>query len=402
MDSPTDTVIALRLPASAPSSATAASPVPFPWIPTQLSATSPEPEPSPSIVTSSRRSAWSLMGKTRRRGEKEEEKRRKKEEARARKGQLAVDLRGREEAQQRVDGASFLYGHYLESQTGGVTAVVPPGSTAEKVAQLRALHPHESSSASSGDHLVMKVMERASPRTEEEPTPLPPANAWEVYTMTPRPPCPHGPSRSQMRGGCLRQRAATAPPSRLQTRGGLLRQCPPPCHATPRHPDPLPPANAWGCLQLYPQMPRHPRQTIPTPSLQRAPPAPHACKHVGESATTRHHTSPTMPRRHPLPAPRARKRVGVCDNTRCATPLQPLALFWLEKATHDARRIVLRDDDVLQPKLVQVKRVPSELWVHAVEAPQRRTSSTSNVTARSTIVCVSASRASHSAPTGAP
>jgi hypothetical protein len=42
--------------------------------------------------------------------------------------------------------------------------------------------------------------------------------------------------------------------------------------------------------------------------------------------------------------------------------------FWLEKVTHDARRIVLRDDDVLRPELVQVERVPSELWVRAVEA----------------------------------
>ncbi|KAI0284109.1 hypothetical protein BC826DRAFT_1126161 [Russula brevipes] len=79
MDSPTDTVIALRLLASAPSSTMVALPMPFPRIPTQLSATSPEP--SPSIVTSGCHSAWSLMGKTQRRGEKEEEKRRKKEEA---------------------------------------------------------------------------------------------------------------------------------------------------------------------------------------------------------------------------------------------------------------------------------------------------------------------------------
>ncbi|KAI0283809.1 hypothetical protein BC826DRAFT_973645, partial [Russula brevipes] len=40
-----------------------------------------------------------------------------------------------------------------KSETGGVTssAVVPPGSTAEEVAQLRALHPHESSSGDESD-----------------------------------------------------------------------------------------------------------------------------------------------------------------------------------------------------------------------------------------------------------
>jgi hypothetical protein len=104
-DSPTDTVTAVRLPATVSS-------VTFPRIPTQPSSTSPEP--SPSIVTSGRRGAWSLMGRTRRRGEKAEEKRRKKEEARAYKGQLAVDLRGREEAQQRADGVSVHSGRNNE------------------------------------------------------------------------------------------------------------------------------------------------------------------------------------------------------------------------------------------------------------------------------------------------
>ena len=35
--------------------------------------------------------------------------------------------------------------------------------------------------------------------------------------------------------------------------------------------------------------------------------------------------------------------------------------------THDACRVVLRDDDILRPELVQIERVLCELWVGAVE-----------------------------------
>lgn len=39
-----------------------------------------------------------------------------------------------------------------------------------------------------------------------------------------------------------------------------------------------------------------------------------------------------------------------------------------EKGTHDACRIVGCDDDILQPELVQIERVSSQLWICAVKA----------------------------------
>jgi hypothetical protein len=59
-----------------------------------------------------------------------------------------------------------------------------------------------------------------------------------------------------------------------------------------------------------------------------------------------------------------------------------------KSGTYNARGTIGRNDDSLQYELVQIKRIPNQL-----RPLQRRTSSISSVTARSTIACDSASKA---------
>jgi hypothetical protein len=143
----------------------------------------------------------------------------------------------------------------------------------------------------------------AMPPPPDHPDPLPPAT--------------HGGVCDSAR----RHTTADTPPARKRIRG-IRDNARPPCHPTPR-------SNTWGYMRSAASSPTNTSTPFSVTNAGRcmrqrpprhAPPAPHARKCVGVSATGRHHTSPATPRRHASNPSHSQTRGGVCDNV---PPLQP-------------------------------------------------------------------------------